>query len=405
MRTDKKQGQEEKSAIFVSKNTVFDLNLRLFCLTIRLNVYKNAGIAKAWEEIMAEKKKIVVIGYGGMGKWHVNYLVDSDVCELVGICDINEARRAEAREKGIKTYNCIEEVLADESVELVSLVVPNELHEPMAIAAMEAGKHVICEKPVTMSSESLQRMIDASNRTGKLFTVHQNRRWDKDFKMMRQLYSSGELGEVFSIESRVHGSRGIPGDWRGKKEHGGGMILDWGVHLIDQMLILVNDRKVEKVYCRCDHVTNYEVDDGFKLDLYFEKELTAHIEVGTSNFIALPRYYMLGTNGSGLIQGWLDNCKIVSCKNWSEKDVVPVVTAAGLTKTMAPRDEKTVTESEIIRPTSDVHEFYRNVCAAIDGREEQIVRHDQVMRVMKIMEAAFKSDELRQIIDVDDKIC
>ena len=354
--------------------------------------------------IMSEKKKIVVIGYGGMGKWHVKHLLESDACELVGVCDINEARRTEAIENGLRVYNCIEEVLSDESVELLTLAVPNELHEPMAIAAMEAGKNVISEKPVTMSSESLQRMIDASNRTGKLFTVHQNRRWDKDFIMMKQLYSSGELGEVFNIESRVQGSRGIPGDWRGKKEHGGGMILDWGVHLIDQMLLIVNDKKIERLYCRCDHVTNYEVDDGFKLDLYFEKELTARIEVGTSNFISLPRFYMLGTNGSGIIRSWTDNCNIVSCKNWNEKDVVPVVTAAGLTKTMAPRDEKTVAESEITRPTSDVHDFYRNVCAAIDGKEEQIVTHAQIMRVMKIMEAAFKSDELNQVIDVEDKI-
>ena len=351
------------------------------------------------------KIKIAVIGVGNISGVHISGYLQNPNVELYAFCDINEERRAEAKAQGIKTYNSIDEVIADENVELLTLAVPNELHEPMAIAAMEAGKNVISEKPVTMSSESLQRMIDTSNRTGKLFTVHQNRRWDKDFIMMKQLYASGELGEVFNIESRVHGSRGIPGDWRGKKEHGGGMILDWGVHLIDQMLLLVNDKKVEKVYCRCDHVTNYEVDDGFKLDLYFEKELTAHIEVGTSNFISLPRYYMLGTNGSGIIEGWKDNCKIVSCKNWSEKDVVPVVTAAGLTKTMAPRDEKTVAESEIIRPTSDVHDFYRNVCAAIDGKEEQIVTHAQIMRVMKIMEAAFKSDELNQVIDVEDKIC
>lgn len=351
---------------------------------------------------MSDKKKIVVVGYGGMGGWHVNHLLESDVCELVGVCDIAEARRQKAIDNGLKLYNTIDDVLADESVELVTLAVPNELHEPMAIAAMEAGKCVISEKPVTMSSESLQNMIDASERTGKLFTVHQNRRWDKDFLMMKQVYASGELGEVFGIESRVQGSRGIPGDWRGKKEHGGGMVLDWGVHLIDQMLLLVNDRKLKKVYCRCDHITNYEVDDGFKLDLYFEGDLTARIEVGTSHFISLPRYYMTGTNGSALVDGWKSDCKIISCKNWDEKDVVPVVTAAGLTKTMAPRSENTITESVIERPESDVHDFYRNVCAAMDGKESQIVTHEQLKRVMRVMEAAFRSDEIGAPVDIID---
>ena len=343
---------------------------------------------------MADKKKIVVIGYGGMGGWHARHLLESDVCELVGVCDIADARKAIAIERGLKVYNNIDEVLADESVELVTLAVPNELHEPMAIKAMEAGKCVISEKPVTMSLESLDRMIAASERTGKLFTVHQNRRWDCDYLLMKQVYASGELGDVFGIESRVQGSRGIPGDWRGKKEHGGGMILDWGVHLIDQMLQLVYDKKLLKVYCRCDHITNYEVDDGFKLDLYFEDDLTARIEVGTSHFISLPRYYMTGSNGSALVESWKSDCKIVACKNWNEKDVVPVVTAAGLTKTMAPRDENTITESSIPSPKSDVHDFYRNVCAAMDGKESQLITHAQLRRVMKVMEAAFKSDDL-----------
>ena len=210
---------------------------------------------------------------------------------------------------------------------------------------------------------------------------------------------------MFGVESRVQGSRGIPGDWRGYKKHGGGMILDWGVHLIDQMVGIIYDKKIKKVYCRCDHITNYEVDDGFKLDLYFEGDVTARIEVGTSHFASMPRFFMTGTNGSAIINDWKDDCRVVCCKNWDEKDVVPVVTAAGLTKTMAPRDEKTITESFIPRPSSDVHDFYRNVCLAVDGKAEQIVKHAQLMRVMKIMEAAFRSDELGMPVEIEDQIC
>lgn len=351
------------------------------------------------------KKKVVVVGFGGMGGWHVKHIEPSDVVELAGICDIDEAKKEKARSRGIRVYDTLDDVLADPEVEIVTLAVPNELHMPMAVAALKAGKNVISEKPVTMSSVDLQKMIDASAESGKLFTTHQNRRWDCDYLMMKQVYASGDLGEVFGIESRIQGSRGIPGDWRGHKEHGGGMILDWGVHLIDQMLGIVYDRKVEKIYCRCDHITNYEVDDGFKLDLYFEGDLTARIEVGTSHFISMPRFYMTGTNGSAMINDWTENCRVVCCKNWDEKDVVPVVTAAGLTKTMAPRHENTISESEIVRPESDVHDFYRNVCLAIDGKAEQIVTHKQLMRVMKIMEAAFRSDELGVPVAIDDEIC
>ena len=180
------------------------------------------------------------------------------------------------------------------------------------------------------------------------------------------------------------------------------MILDWGVHLIDQMLGIINDRLIKKVYCVCDHITNAEVDDGFKLDLMFEGDLTARIEVGTSHFISLPRFYMTGTNGSAIISDWRDKTKIVCCKNWEEKDVKPVVTAAGLTKTMAPRNENTITTREMERPDSDVHNFYRNFVRAMNGEEEQDVTHVQLMRSMKIMEAAFESDRLGRPVDFED---
>lgn len=351
---------------------------------------------------MANKKRCAVIGYGGMGKWHTRYLLESDVAELVGIYDIDPKKSAEAEANGIHAFSSYEEVLADESIEFLTIATPNELHKPLAIQAMRAGKNVISEKPVTLSSTDLQEIFDVSKETGKLFTTHQNRRYDVDYLMMKSVYASGELGEVFGVESRIQGSRGIPGDWRGKKEHGGGMILDWGVHLIDQMLGIINDKLIERIYCVCDHITNYEVDDGFKLDLMFEGGLTARIEVGTSHFISLPRFYMTGTNGSAIISDWRDKTKIVCCKNWEEKDVTPVVTAAGLTKTMAPRNENTITTREMERPESDVHDFYRNFVRAIDGLEEQNVTHIQLMRSMKIMEAAFESDRLGRPVDFAD---
>ena len=338
------------------------------------------------------KRNGVVIGYGGMGSWHAQCFLNSDAVHLSGIYDIDPSKSKQAEDKGIRAYHSWQEVLADGEVDFVTLAVPNELHRPLAIEAMAAGKHVVSEKPVTLSSEDLQAIYDASYQYDRLFTVHQNRRWDADYLMMKQLYENKMLGEVFAIESRVQGSRGIPGDWRGKKEHGGGMMLDWGVHLIDQMIGIVNDRKIERVYCRCDHITNDEVDDGFKLDLYFEGGLTARIEVGTSHFIFLGRFYMNGVNGSAKVAGWGCNADITYCKDWSVKDAKPVVTEAGLTKTMAPRTEDSIVKTEIERPKVDVHDFYRNFVAAINGDASMLITHAQVMRVMLVMEAAFESD-------------
>ena len=349
------------------------------------------------------KKNVVVIGYGGMGGWHTHFILRNNVVNLLGIYDIDPKRVKLAEENGIHAYGSWEEVLADDAVDFVVLAVPNELHKPLAIEAMSRGKHVVSEKPVTLSSADLQEIFDASYRYDRLFTTHQNRRWDVDYLMMKDVYHSGDLGDVFTIESRYHGSRGIPGDWRGHKEHGGGMIYDWGVHLIDQMVGIVDDRKIEKIYCRCDHLTNDEVDDGFKLDLFFERGLVAHIEVSTRNFIALPRFFMAGMDGTAVIHSWKDKTHVVLCRTWEENDVKPVVTAAGLTKTMAPRDEKTTVSYDVELPFSDVHDFYRNFVKAIDGEETQIVTHKQLMRVMKIMEAAFESDRVGTPIPFEDQ--
>ena len=347
------------------------------------------------------KKNLVVIGYGGMGSWHVGHAQKSDVVNLAGIYDIDPAKSELAKSRDIFAYDSLEAVLADEKVDMVTVAIPNDSHKDVVIKALKAGKNVICEKPVAMNSAELDEMIKTANEAGKIFSVHQNRRFDVDFLAMKHLKETGELGEIINIESRIHGSRGIPSDWRGEKEHGGGMVLDWGVHLIDQLLQIF-DEKIERIYCTFDNITNKEVDDGFKLTIYFEGGKSAFVEVGTYNFIAMPRFYLRAEKGSALITDWRENCKVTKCKAWHESDVIPVETAAGLTKTMAPRDSITVDEYELSKPASDVHDYYRNFVKAIDGEAEQLVKHHEMRRVMKVMEACFKSNEIKQIVEFDD---
>ena len=343
------------------------------------------------------KQHLCVIGYGGMGGWHTRAALTSDAVELKGIYDIKEQRNQAAEQAGIHAYRSLEEVLSDPEIDLITVATPNDVHKQLVIAGLNAGKNVISEKPVAMSSAELEEMIAAAHKSGKLFTVHQNRRWDVDYLVMKQLSQTGEIGKIFNLESRIHGSRGIPSDWRGVKKYGGGMMLDWGVHLIDQALLVMSG-KISEVFCRFDHITNEEVDDGFQMHLFFEDGARAYIEVGTYNFISLPRFYAQGDKGSAIITDWREKCRVVKCKAWHENDVLPIQTAAGLTKTMAPRDEITTDTYEIERPASDVHDFYRNVCRAIEGKEQQLVTHEQMMRVMKVMEAGFESDRLGQVV-------
>ncbi len=335
--------------------------------------------------------------------FHVKNALTSDVVNLLGVYDIDPAKQESARAHGLKTYDSLDAVLTDEQVDLVTVAIPNDDHYDTVVRALKAGKHVLCEKPVAMNSDELDRMIRTAKEAGCIFSVHQNRRWDVDYLAMKAIYESGKIGEVFDIESRIHGSRGIPSDWRCQKKHGGGMMLDWGVHLIDQILMIV-PKRIENIYCKLDHVTTAEVDDGFQLHLTFEGGCRAMIEVGTCNFIAMPRFYMRGKKGSALIRDWREPAEIVECTHWSESEVLPVQTAAGLTKTMAPRDFVTTECYAWERPHSDVHDYYRNFVDAIDGKAEQFVTHAQMMRVMRVMEAALASGEQNKVIAFDDTL-
>ena len=141
------------------------------------------------------KINLVIIGFGGMGHWHWEYATESDTVNLLGIYDIRADRCAEAESRGIHAYSSFEEVLADPAVDMVTVAIPNDQHESVCIRALEAGKHVICEKPVTLDSASLERMCAAADKAGRVFSVHQNRRWDVDFLAMKQLAESDEIGE------------------------------------------------------------------------------------------------------------------------------------------------------------------------------------------------------------------
>lgn len=362
-------------------------------------------------------KNIAIVGCGGMGSGHAFAIssgsgnavatfaedrsggflrkTDTDlkkVLNLVGVCDTNPARVQWAKAHNFHVYADFEEVLHSPEVDIVLIATPNDLHKDMAIAAMKAGKHVLCEKPVMMHSKDLEDVMAVAKETGMIFYPRQNRRWDEDYLIVKKIYEEKLLGNVFHIESRVHGSRGIPGDWRGRKSQGGGMMLDWGVHLIDRIVDMVPE-KVVNLYCQTTHITNKEVDDGFTLFLTFESGLTATVEVGTNNYIDLPLWYVTATDGTAQIKNWALEGKMVRRIPGEETDSLPILAGSGLTKTMAPRKKDTVETLLLPEVDFDANTLYVNLVQTIEGAAEQIVKPEQALRVLKLMEAALTSAE------------
>ncbi|MBP7128871.1 MAG: Gfo/Idh/MocA family oxidoreductase [Trichococcus sp.] len=347
-----------------------------------------------------KKLKVTIIGYGGMGSFHAKLIQANPEVEVHGIFDISESRQQAGEADGYSAYASLEEALNDACADTILIATPNDVHKEIAVQALEAGKHVICEKPVTLTSEELSEIMNTAEEQGRVFMVHQNRRWDSDFQMVKDLYEKRKIGEIFHIESRVQGANGIPGDWRHLKAHGGGMLLDWGVHLFDQLLYMV-DSPLAKVAADLSYILGDEVDDGFISYLTFENGVTALVEVGTTNYIKLPRWYIKGTKGSAVIEDWDLKGKIV--KQSGLEFVVapkPIKAGQGLTKTMAPPSEESIIKEKFEKVATQMDPFYTNFAKVVRGESEPIVKNEEVLQLMKIIESIFEAAETGQVIDV-----
>lgn len=339
---------------------------------------------------------LALIGYGGMGGWHHDNLREKiPEIHVKGAYDIRPEMQEKMKQKGLYAYESAEELLGDPTIDIVTIAVPNDFHKDYAIACLRAGKNVVCEKPVTLYAAELEEIIAVAKETGKLFTVHQNRRWDRDYRIIKQILEDGTIGDPYFIETRVQGSRQSMHGWRGYKKNGGGMLLDWGVHLLDQLLDMIPSRVVS-VSVHLASIFTPEVDDNVKLFLRFENGVSALLEFSTNCFINHPRWHISCTEGTATVENWECDGKIVKLAEnaaemtW-EDDIV--YTAAGPTRTMAPRPVHTTQVLELPEVQTDWSDYYRNIVEVLDRKAELIVKPEQCLRVMRLIDTIFEADQ------------
>ncbi|MGN1192686.1 MAG: Gfo/Idh/MocA family protein, partial [Dorea sp.] len=204
--------------------------------------------------------KIAIIGHGFMGHEHEKMLTHMDGIKLIGFADADPAQLEDVQE-GLKRYSSNEELMNDPDVDVVLIAANNKYHHDLVIQAARAGKDIICEKPVAMNVAELDDMMKVVDECGVKFTVHHQRRFDPDFRTAKEIYDSKTLGDVYTIQSMLYGFNGNMHDWHVYVAEGGGMLFDWGVHLIDQILWMMPGAKVTSVYADLRNVINKEVDD------------------------------------------------------------------------------------------------------------------------------------------------
>jgi predicted dehydrogenase len=178
------------------------------------------------------------------------------------------------------------------------------------------------------------------------------------------------------------------------------MLLDWGVHLIDQIMWMV-DSPLTEIYAHMLSVKFPGVDDNFKLMMRFENGLSALVEVDTYTFINLPRWHISGDKGTAQITSFECDGQIVRANTSSIKWEEGIVyTAAGPTRTMAPRPEETIERLDLPEIETDAKDYYRNFRDAAEGKADLIVKPEQAMRVMKVLDTVFESAEKGRSITV-----
>lgn len=340
-----------------------------------------------------------IIGFGYMGHFHLEKARCFRNVKVVSVYDTEEEKLKEAQAQGLLACRTLEEFLVS-GIDLAVIATPNQWHCVYAEAAMRAGIHVLCEKPAVLSVKEMEQLIVCAKETGKFFTVHQQRRWDPDFRAVCEVVNSGSIGRVTTIESRVMGERGVCFGWRADPAAGGGMLYDWGVHLIDQMLMLFKEHKVSSVYARTLSVLTPAVDDFFETMMFFENGVCAKVSVGTFALQKLPRWYVFGDRGSMRLDDFSGTLGGVSRIRGEVKGFDSVVgqTSLGPSRTMAPLRPEQVEQLEIPKQENMELAFWKNLVQAVEGRETPDVTAGQLLRQIQVVEAAFLSAEKNEVI-------
>ena len=250
-------------------------------------------------EQVASPVKVGVVGLGRSG-WgiHSTFLAKAEEFDLVAVADPMPERRDEAVESlGVRrAYASPEELFADDDVELVVVATPSHTHKELAIAALQAGKHVQVEKPFAQSAAEADEMIAAANASGRLLTCFQNRRADADFLEVRRIIESGQLGRVFLIRIGNY-NYDRRRDWQTLTHMGGGMLNNWGAHRIDQALLLLGGA-YDELFCDLQRtVSAGDAEDHVKVTLKRD-DLVVDVEIfSASPMPPGPTWTVVGDRG------------------------------------------------------------------------------------------------------------
>lgn len=319
-----------------------------------------------------------VIGYGGaynMGRVHLESIRDAGMTPAA-VAEIDPQRLAAAESDfpGIERYSSATEMLRKSSVDLVVIITPHNTHAPLAIQCLKAGRHVICEKPLAVTTAEADAMIRAAKTSGVMLSAYHNRHWDPHILLGAGLVRNKKaVGRVFRIQCRM-GGWSKPGDrWRASRSISGGILYDWGVHLLEYSLQLL-DSPITEVSGfaqrgfwgpKTKWKDDANEDDAFVLVRFAGGE---HLTLSISHLESNPKpawMEVTGTEGTLLLGG----IRTTLIRNRGGKEIT----------------------TKFTDPPAEHWRFYRNIAAHLTGKAPLIITPEWARRPVHILDLAAQS--------------
>ncbi len=357
---------------------------------------------------MAAEIGVAVIGFGLAGRvFHAPFVSAVPGLKLEVIVQRTGDAAAKAYPE-VRVLRSVEEALGDRAVQLVVVATPNETHFALAKQALEAGKHVVIDKPFAATSAEARELIELAKAKGVVLAPFHNRRWDGDFLTVKRLIEEGALGRVVTFESHFDRFRPVAkaGSWKEASGPANGLLMDLGPHLVDQAMGLFGPPKTILASVRKDR-DETEIEDAFDIELEYER-MRVYCRSTMLAAIASPRFLVHGTRGSfekfgvdpqePALEGGAKVPRMGDAAVWFEEEedawgemaVAPDPAVPGTL-------ERTRVKTEV----GDYRGFYASVRDAVRGEAELAVPSEEGYRVVKLLEMARESSREGERLTVD----
>jgi scyllo-inositol 2-dehydrogenase (NADP+) len=344
---------------------------------------------------MSEPIGVGVLGYGYAGRsFHAYLLRFEPRLRLRGVASRDAGRREQAERDypGVKTYESLDRMLQDPEIRLVIVATPHHVHAEQCIQCMDAGRDVVVDKVMCLTTAEADAMIAARDRNRVLLSVFHNRRWDGDYMTVRQALSEGLLGQpsLFEVGNWGHGA---PRGWRAQPEEVGTLLHDWGAHFVDQALQLV-PAPVTSVFAQMQHVwPDVPIESYIGADVRFANDVIYRLEINRTARIGKPRWFIVGDRGALLKEGLDPQEAAMVSGNIDQAREDPAHYARVKTEVNG-----IAAEMRLQTLRGNWKAYYQNIADTLVEGKDLAVKPEEIRRVVAVLEAVEQSARSGEVV-------